>query len=58
MKRCANRSRLHDVVIPVYDEADNVIEMHEHVGDFKEPWRLPFAVLGIIDHLRCRFARF
>jgi hypothetical protein len=26
----------HDVVIRVYDEAGNVLEMHEHAGDFKE----------------------
>jgi hypothetical protein len=31
------RSRSHDAVIRVYDEAGNVIETHEHVGDFKEP---------------------
>jgi hypothetical protein len=30
-------SRSHDVVIRVYDAAGNVIERHEHVGDFKEP---------------------
>jgi hypothetical protein len=30
-------SRSHDAVIHVYDEAGNVIEMHEHAGDFKEP---------------------
>ena len=30
-------SRLHDVVISVYDEAGNVVETHEHAGDFKEP---------------------
>ena len=30
------RSRSHDAVIRVYDEAGNVIETHEHVGDFKE----------------------
>ena len=29
-------SRSHDAVIRVYDEADNVIETHEHKGDFKE----------------------
>jgi hypothetical protein len=28
--------RSHDAVIRVYDEADNVIEMHEHTGGFKE----------------------
>ena len=30
------RSRSHDAVIRVYDEADNVIETHEHNVDFKE----------------------
>jgi hypothetical protein len=30
------RSRSHDAVIGVYDEAGNVIETHEHKGDFKE----------------------
>jgi hypothetical protein len=30
------RSRSHDAVIRVYDEAGNVIETHEHSGDFKE----------------------
>jgi hypothetical protein len=30
------RSRSHDAVIRVYDEADNVIETHEHAGDFRE----------------------
>ena len=29
-------SRSHDAVIRVYDDAGNVIEMHEHKGDFKE----------------------
>jgi hypothetical protein len=28
--------RLHDAVISVYDAAGNVIETHEHAGDFKE----------------------
>ena len=32
------RSRSHYVVIRVYDKAGNVIETHEHKGDFKE-WR-------------------
>jgi hypothetical protein len=31
------RSRSHDAVIRVYDQAGNVIETHEHKGDFKEP---------------------
>ena len=30
-------SRAHDAVIRVYDESDNVVEKHEHAGDFKEP---------------------
>jgi hypothetical protein len=28
--------RLHDAVIRVYDHAGNVIQTHEHKGDFKE----------------------
>jgi len=32
-----HRSRSHDAVIDVYDEAGNVIETYEQVGDFKEP---------------------
>jgi hypothetical protein len=30
-------SRAHDAVIRVYHAAGNVIETHEHAGDFKEP---------------------
>jgi hypothetical protein len=30
-------SRSHDGVIRVYDAAGNVIETHEHKGEFKEP---------------------
>src|SRR2546422_11539872 len=30
-------SRSHDAVIRVFDAADNVIETHEHAGDFKSP---------------------
>ena len=29
-------SRSHDAVIQVYDEAGNVIETHQHRGEFKE----------------------
>ena len=32
-----HRSRSHDAVIRVYDEAGNVIATHEHKSDFKEP---------------------
>jgi hypothetical protein len=31
------RSRSRAAVIRVYDETGNVIETHEHAGDFKEP---------------------
>src|SRR4029077_20138150 len=31
-----HRSRSHDAVIRVYDDADNVIETHQHAGDFEE----------------------
>ena len=34
--RDGNRCRSHDAVIRVYDAAGNVIETHEHKGDFKE----------------------
>ncbi len=30
------RSRSHDAVIRVYDESGNVIETHEHAGEFRE----------------------
>jgi hypothetical protein len=30
-------SRSHHAVIRVYDKASNVIETHEHKGDFKSP---------------------
>jgi hypothetical protein len=32
------RSRSHDAVIRVYDEAGNVIETHAQAGDFKSPY--------------------
>ena len=31
-----NSSRSHDAVIRVYDAVGNVIETHEHKGEFKE----------------------
>jgi len=37
-------SRSHDAAIRVYDEAGNVIETHEHKGDFKEWWAIPFWI--------------
>jgi hypothetical protein len=30
-------SRSHNAVIRVFDDAGNVIETHEHAGEFKEP---------------------
>jgi len=30
-------SRSHDAVIRVYDETGNVIDTHEHAGEFNEP---------------------
>jgi hypothetical protein len=32
-----HRSHSHDAVIRVYDAAGNMIETHEHTGEFKEP---------------------
>jgi hypothetical protein len=32
-----HRSRSHDAVIRVYDAAGNLIQTHEHKGDFVEP---------------------
>jgi len=32
-----HRSRSHDAVIRVYAAAGNVIETHEHAGQFREP---------------------
>jgi hypothetical protein len=31
------RSRSHDAVIRVFDQAGAVVETHEHAGDFQEP---------------------
>jgi hypothetical protein len=31
-----HRSRSHDAVIRVYDVAGNMIDTHEHKGDFKD----------------------
>ena len=30
------RNRSHRAVVRVYDEAGNVLETHEHAGDFRE----------------------
>jgi len=35
MQRTA-RSESYDAVIRVYDEAGNVVDVHQHAGDFKE----------------------
>jgi len=31
------RSRSHDAVIRVFDDAGNLIQRHEHAGEFKSP---------------------
>jgi hypothetical protein len=36
VSRATHYSRSRDAVIRVYDDANNVIETHEHKGDFKE----------------------
>jgi hypothetical protein len=33
----ASQCRSHGALIQIYDDAGNVIETHEHTGDFKEP---------------------
>ena len=35
-----HRSRSQRAVIRVYDDVGNVIETHEHAGEFKEPQRV------------------
>ena len=40
-------SRSHDAVIRVYEAAGDVIETHEHAGDFKDP--LTITVCGFRD---------
>jgi hypothetical protein len=35
-----HRSRSHNAVIRVYDGTGNVIETHEHKGEFKQPQQL------------------
>ena len=37
VKSIESRGNAAKIVIRVYDEAGNVIETHEHAGDFKEP---------------------
>ena len=41
-------SRSHDAVIRIYDEAGNVIETHEHKGDFKGAMR-PLSGLRLVS---------
>ena len=43
-------SRSADAVIRVYDAAGNVIETHEHAGDFKEWWRTRAVELAILQY--------
>ena len=37
------RSRSHNAVIRIYDEAGTVIETHEHTGDLVTRWQKSFA---------------
>jgi hypothetical protein len=43
-----HRSQSHDALIRAYDEAGNVIETHQHAGEFKEPWGL-FSLARRLD---------
>jgi hypothetical protein len=49
------RSRSHDAVIRVYDEAGNVIETHEQAGDFKRVVKCGLAVLQCFN-ANCLYA--
>jgi len=43
-------------VIRVCDEAGNVIETHEQVGDFKEPWKIASTLRPLLDSLTSEFS--
>jgi len=36
IRSAKHRSRSHDALIRVYDDAGNVTQTHEHAGEFKE----------------------
>ena len=40
-----HRSRSHDAVIRLYDDAGDVIETHEHAGDFKDSFSSGFLTV-------------
>ena len=48
-----HRSRSRDAVIRIFDEAGNVIQTHEHAGEFKESYDSFFSsqstILGFLD---------
>jgi len=44
-------SRSHDAVIRVYDEAGNVIETHEHAGDFERVMLRPYAKFSMSSRI-------
>src|SRR5262245_19778858 len=52
-----HRSRSHAAVIRVYDEAGNVIETHNHAGDFKSDGNAT-ALLIVQNRLQCGLAYF
>jgi len=49
-------NRSHDSVVRVYDDTGNVIETHQHKGDFKGAISKSTALLIVQDGLRCDFA--
>src|SRR6516165_2258279 len=51
-------SRSHDAVICVYDGTGNVIETHEHKGDFQGEAAVRQSLLAVRNRLRCSLAQF
>jgi len=41
-------SRSHDAVIRVYNDAGNVIEKHQHAGDFKNASAISFSAALLV----------
>src|SRR5438874_3964733 len=49
-----HRSRSHNAAIRVYNETGNVIEAHEHAGDFKETKQVRFTEASPYQAIRSR----
>ena len=49
-----HRSRSYDAVIRVYDDAGNVIQTHDHKGDFKEAQRESPRRVSLVDNATFR----